>query len=137
MEREARIQSFRINGKQPKIVSKDTRSLSRASGGLTIETTWIHEDSMKEPTELSIRQGHSAGYYKKDGGVSPQLNCMIAGDKTRRIQACAFDGCTAALPGQGHGNRSLASRSTTPQLWHVRMVVGCVTSLFCEIILRP
>lgn len=28
---------------------------------------------------------------------------MIAGDKTRRVQACAFDGCTAALPGQGHG----------------------------------
>ena len=97
MEREARIQSFRINGKQPKIVSKDTRSLSRASGGLTIETTWIHEDSMKEPTELSIRQGHSAGYYSKDGGVSPQLNCMIAGDKTRRIQACAFDGCISGV----------------------------------------
>jgi hypothetical protein len=28
---------------------------------------------------------------------------MMKGDETRGVVACAFDGCTGALPGQGHG----------------------------------
>ena len=41
--------------------------------------------------------------HTRRGGVSPQLQCMIKGDETRGVVACAYDGCTAALPGQGHG----------------------------------
>ena len=52
---------------------------------------------------VAQRQGHSAGYYTARGGVSPQLQCMMKGDETRGVVACAFDGCTGALPGQGHG----------------------------------
>ena len=79
------------------------RSLSRTWGGLGKQTTWLHDDSMAEPNELSQRQRHSAGFYTARGGVSPQLQCMIKGNKTRGVVACAYDGCTAALPGQGHG----------------------------------
>ena len=102
-ERDAAVERLRVDGKRPKIVSHDTLSLTRASGGLGKETTWLHGDSMAEPNELSRRQGHSAGFYTARGGVSPQLQCMIRGDETRGVVACAYDGCTAALPGQGHG----------------------------------
>ena len=102
--RDAAVERLRIDGKHPKVVSHDTLSLSRESGGLGKQTTWLHGDSMAEPSELSQRQGHSAGYYTARGRVSPQLQCMIKGDETRGVDACAFDGCTGALPGQGHGD---------------------------------
>ena len=102
-ERDAAVERLRVDGKRPKVVSHDTLSLSRASGGLAKETTWLHGDSMAESNELSRRQRHSAGFYTARGGVSPQLQCMIKGDETRGVVACAFDGCTGALPGQGHG----------------------------------
>mmetsp|Transcript_2155 Transcript_2155/g.7686 ORF Transcript_2155/g.7686 Transcript_2155/m.7686 type:complete len:615 (+) Transcript_2155:174-2018(+) len=100
--RDERVERLRVDGKGPKIVSRDTLSLTRASGGLALQTTWLHADSMQQANARSLQHRHSAGYYTKDGDVSPQLACMIAGDATRGVVACAFDGCTAALPGAGH-----------------------------------
>ena len=101
--RDAAVERLCVDSKRPKIISADARSLTRACGGLVKQTTWLHSDSMAEPNELSQRQGHSAGYYTASGAVSPQLQCMIKGDVTRGVVACAFDGCTAALPGEVHG----------------------------------
>ena len=71
--RDERVERLRIDKKRPKIVSRDTLSLSRASGGLAIQTTWLHEDSMQQPNALSLQHRHSAGYYTKSGDVSRTL----------------------------------------------------------------
>ena len=52
---------MRVDSKRPKIVSHDALSLSRAHGA------------------------------RARGGVSPQLQCMIKGDETRGVVACAYD----------------------------------------------
>ena len=66
---------------------------------------------MAEPNELSQRQRHSAGFYTARGGVSPQLQCMIKGDETRGVVACAYD---TDLLVQSHGLQNLAFARASP-----------------------